>query len=61
MESSSLAESGKNIYNIQQVLNTLKQHKLYTNLEKCSFGIQWIQYLVYIMDEHGVHVDLAKI
>jgi len=25
------------------------------------FGMQRIQYLGYIMDEHGVHVDLAKI
>ena len=24
---------------IQQVLSTLRQHKLYSNLEKCSFGM----------------------
>jgi hypothetical protein len=46
---------------IQQVLGTLWQHKLYANLEKCSFGMKTIQYFGYIMDEKGVHVDLSKI
>jgi hypothetical protein len=46
---------------IQQVLSTLRQHKLYTNLGKCSFGVNMVQYLGYIVDEHGVHVDPAKI
>jgi hypothetical protein len=46
---------------IQQVLSTLRQHKLYANLEKCSFGMNMVQYLGYIVDEHGVHVDPAKI
>jgi hypothetical protein len=46
---------------IQQVLSTLQQHKLYANLEKFSFGMNRVQYLGYIVDEHGVHVDLAKI
>ena len=38
---------------IQQVLNTLRQHQLYANLEKCSFGMTRVQYLGYIVDEHG--------
>jgi hypothetical protein len=46
---------------IQHVLSTLQQHKLYANLEKFSFGMNKVQYLVYIVDEHGVHTDLAKI
>jgi hypothetical protein len=46
---------------IQQVLSTLRQHKLYANLEKCSFGMKRVQYLGYIVHEHGVHVDPAKI
>jgi hypothetical protein len=46
---------------IQQVLITLQQHKLYANLEKCSFGMNMVQYPGYIVDDHGVHVDLAKI
>ena len=46
---------------IHHVLNTLRQHKLYVNIEKCSFGIERVQYLGYIVDEHGVHVDLSNI
>jgi hypothetical protein len=30
-------------------------------LEKCSFGINRVQQLSYIIDEDGVHVDLANI
>jgi hypothetical protein len=51
----------EHLQHIQQVLHTLRQHKLYTNLEKCSFGMDRVHYLGYIIDQHGVHVDLAKI
>jgi hypothetical protein len=51
----------EHLQHIQQVLHTLWQHKLYENLEKCSFGMNMVQYLGYIVDEHGVHVDPAKI
>jgi hypothetical protein len=32
-----------------------------SNLEKCSFGMDRVHYLGYIIDHHGVHVDPAKI
>jgi hypothetical protein len=51
----------EHMQHIQQVLSTLQQHKLYANLEKCSFGMNKVQYLGYIIDEHGVHVDPTKI
>ena len=51
----------EHLQHIQQVLNTLRQHQLYANLEKCSFGMTQIQYLGYIVDEDGVHVDPSKI
>ena len=51
----------EHLQHIHQVLSTLRQHKLYANLEKCSFGMERVQYLGYIVDKHGVHVDLAKI
>jgi hypothetical protein len=51
----------EHMQHIQQVLNTLRQNKLYANLEKCSFGMNRVQNLGYIVDEHGVHVDPAKI
>ena len=51
----------KHLQHIQQVLHTLQQHKLYTNLEKCSIGMDRAHYLGHIIDQNGVHVDPAKI
>ena len=49
------------LQHLRRVLNTLRQHQLYANLVKCSFGMTRIQYLGYILNEHGVHVDPSKI
>jgi hypothetical protein len=51
----------EHLQHIQQVLHTLLQHKLYANLEKCSFGMERVHYLGYNVDQHGIHVDPAKI
>ena len=39
----------EHLQHIQQVLHTLRQHKLYANLEKCSFGMDRVHYLGYII------------
>jgi hypothetical protein len=46
---------------IHQVLHILRQHKLYENLEKFSFVMDKVHYLGYFIDQHALHVDLAKI
>jgi hypothetical protein len=46
-----LCQLGKNLW----------QHKLYANLEKFSFGMNKVQYLGYIVDANGVHVDSDNI
>ncbi len=51
----------ENLQHIQWVLQALRQHKLCTNLEKCTFHMSQIQYMGYIIDEKSVHVDPAKI
>ena len=51
----------EHLLHIQQVLNSLRQHQLYANLEKCSFGMDRIQYLGYIVDSNGVHVHPTNI
>jgi hypothetical protein len=51
----------EHLQHIQHVLHTLQQHKLYANLEKCSFIMNMVQYLRYIVDENGVHVNPSKI
>jgi hypothetical protein len=33
----------EHMWHIQQVLSTLRQHKLYANLETCSFGMNTVQ------------------
>jgi hypothetical protein len=50
----------ENLEHIKQVLGTLQQHKLYANLEKCSFDMHMIQYLGYNVENQGVHVDPTK-
>ena len=42
-------------------MHTLQHHKLFDNVEKVSFDMDRVKYLGYIVDEKGVHVDLAKI
>ena len=39
----------------------MRQHNPYANLEKCSFVMDRVHYLGYIIDQHGVHVEPAKI
>ena len=51
----------EHIHHIRQVLQTLWQHKLCTNLKKCTFGMTQVQYMGYIIDDMGVHVDPTKI
>ena len=51
----------EHLHHIRRVLQTLRQHKLCANLEKCTFGMTEVQYLGYIIDEQGVHVDPAKV
>jgi len=46
---------------IRHVLQTLWQHKLYADLEKCTFGMSEVQYMGYIIDEQVIHVDPTKI
>ena len=43
------------------VLQTLREHHLYTKLSKCDFYKREVQYLGHIIWEKGVGVDPAKI
>jgi hypothetical protein len=51
----------EHLQHIWQVLHTLWKHKLYAKLEKLSFSMNMVQYLIYVIDEHGVHVYPTKI
>lgn len=51
----------EHLHHIQQGLQTCRKHKMCANLEKCTFGLTYVQYLGYIIDYQGVHVDPSKI
>ncbi|GKB27399.1 putative reverse transcriptase domain-containing protein [Tanacetum coccineum] len=42
-------------------LELLKKEKLYAKFSKCKFWIPKVQFLSYVIDSRGVHVDPAKI
>ena len=44
-----------------QVLETLRQHQLYLNMDKCSFAMNNIKYLGYVIVSVGIHVDPDKV
>ncbi|GJW20175.1 putative reverse transcriptase domain-containing protein, partial [Tanacetum coccineum] len=43
------------------ILELLKEEKLYAKFSKCDFWLDSVQFLGYVIDHSGVHVDLAKI
>src|SRR4051812_9636175 len=46
---------------IRQVLQVLRDAKLYANLEKCTFAKDKVIFLGYVVSKHGVEVDSSKI
>nr|GEX34129.1 putative reverse transcriptase domain-containing protein [Tanacetum cinerariifolium] len=43
------------------ILELLKKEKLYAKFSKCEFWIPKVQFLGYVIDSRGIHVDPAKI
>ncbi|KAD3640173.1 hypothetical protein E3N88_29396 [Mikania micrantha] len=46
---------------LRRVLELLKKEQLYVKLSKCDFWIREVQFLGHVVNEKGIHVDLAKI
>jgi len=46
---------------VQQVLQVLKENKLFLCPEKCEFGKQRIEYLGLVISENKVSMDLVKV
>ncbi|GJV64350.1 putative reverse transcriptase domain-containing protein [Tanacetum coccineum] len=51
-------EHGKHL---KIILELLKKERLYAKFSKCDFWLDSVQYLGYVIDRSGVHVDPAKI
>nr|GEV63613.1 hypothetical protein [Tanacetum cinerariifolium] len=46
---------------LKAILELLKKEELYAKFSKCEFWIPKVQFLDYVIDSQGIHVDLAKI
>ena len=42
-------------------MQTLRNEQLYANMEKCTFGVDKLVFLGFVVSSKGVHVDEAKI
>ncbi|GJT99412.1 putative reverse transcriptase domain-containing protein [Tanacetum coccineum] len=43
------------------ILELLKEEKLYANFSKCEFWLRKVQFLRYVINRDGIHVDYSKI
>ena len=48
-------------HHLRILLQTLRDHQLYTKFEKCEFFKKEIQYLGHVISEKGIVVDPQKI
>nr|GEY07220.1 hypothetical protein [Tanacetum cinerariifolium] len=46
---------------LKEILELLKEEKLYAKFSKCAFWIPKVQFLGHVIDSRGIHVDPAKI
>nr|GEU55459.1 putative reverse transcriptase domain-containing protein [Tanacetum cinerariifolium] len=46
---------------LKTILELLKREQLYAKFLKCDFWLEYVQFLGYVIDSEGVHVDHAKI
>ena len=46
---------------IRQVLQVLRDNKLYGNLDKCTFCKDKVIFLGYVVSKHGIQLDESKI
>ena len=46
---------------VKEVLQVLRNEKLYANMEKCIFDVDKVVFLGFVIFSKGVHVDETKI
>ena len=49
------------VMHVRLVLETLKQEKLYANLKKCSFCMNRVNFLGFVVSSQGIEVDEEKV
>ena len=45
---------------VKRILKTLREHKLFVKLKKCSFNKDWIEYLRFIINTKNIIMNSAK-
>jgi len=43
------------------VLVILRENKLFANIERCTFCVEKVIFLGFVVNKHGIHVELEKI
>jgi hypothetical protein len=51
----------EHVKHVDLVLNTLRKHRLFANLEKCSFGLEEVDFLGHVVGGGCVKVDPKKV
>ncbi|GKC94500.1 putative reverse transcriptase domain-containing protein [Tanacetum coccineum] len=46
---------------LKLILRLLKKEEFYANFSKCEFWLSKVQFLSHVIDNEGIHVDLAKV
>ncbi|GKD48156.1 putative reverse transcriptase domain-containing protein [Tanacetum coccineum] len=46
---------------LRQILELLKKEEWYAKFSKCNFWLSKVQFLGYVIDSEGIHVDPVKI
>ncbi|GJR19918.1 putative reverse transcriptase domain-containing protein [Tanacetum coccineum] len=46
---------------LKLIMRLLKKEELYAKFSKCEFWLSKVQFLAYVIDSEGIHVDPAKI
>ncbi|GJR25217.1 putative reverse transcriptase domain-containing protein [Tanacetum coccineum] len=46
---------------LKQILKLLKKEELYAKFSKCEFWLPKVQFIGYVIDSEGIHVDPTKI
>ena len=49
------------VKHLREVLQILRDERLYANMEKCTFGVDKLVFLGFVVSSKGVHVDETKI
>ena len=51
----------EHINHVKSLLQSFRKESLYANLKKCTFGVDKVVFLGFVVSSKGVHVDETKI